>query len=172
MGKTNEAGVYQLENGLWAYRFIIKVDGKQITSRKTTDEYGNKLRTKKQAVKAREAAIIAAHLEQERKHKISRRTVEEVYNEYREKGRADRAYRTIQKQESLWKNHLQERFGKRYVDEISVAEINDYLAELYFNVGFSFRYTESFLKMFYLIFGQRGSFLYNPYIAEMERSVY
>ena len=70
MGKTNEAGVYQLENGLWAYRFIIKVDGKQITSRKTTDEYGNKLRTKKQAVKAREAAIIAAHLEQERKHKI------------------------------------------------------------------------------------------------------
>jgi len=157
MGKTNEAGVYQLENGLWAYRFIIKVDGKQITSRKTTDEYGNKLRTKKQAVKAREAAIIAAHLEQERKHKISRRTVEEVYNEYREKGRADRAYRTIQKQESLWKNHLQERFGKRYVDEISVAEINDYLAELYFNVGFSFRYTESFLKMFYLIFGQAYS---------------
>ncbi|MBQ1565553.1 MAG: hypothetical protein IIZ82_05430 [Clostridia bacterium] len=157
MGKTNEAGVYQLENGLWAYRFIIKVDGKQITSRKTTDEYGNKLRTKKQAVKAREAAIIAAHLEQERKRKISRRTVEEVYNEYREKGRADRAYRTIQKQESLWKNHLQERFGKRYVDEISVAEINDYLAELYFNVGFSFRYTESFLKMFYLIFGQAYS---------------
>lgn len=157
MGKTNEAGVYQLENGLWAYRFIIKVDGKQITSRKTTDEYGNKLRTKKQAVKAREAAIIAAHLEQERKHKISRRTVEEVYNEYREKGRADRAYRTIQKQESLWKNHLQERFGKRYVDEISVAEINDYLAELYFNVGFFFRYTESFLKMFYLIFGQAYS---------------
>ena len=157
MEKTKEAGVYQLENGLWAYRFIIKVDGKQITSRKTTDEYGNKLRTKKQAVKAREAAIIAAHLEQERKHKISRRTVEEVYNEYREKGRSDRAYRTIQKQESLWKNHLQERFGKRYVDEISVAEINDYLAELYFNVGFSFRYTESFLKMFYLIFGQAYS---------------
>lgn len=157
MSKSKESGIFQLDNGMWAFRFAIIVDGKKITKRKTVDEFGNKLRTKKQAVKARETAIIAAHLEQERKHKISRKTVEEVYNEYREKGRADRAYRTIQKQESLWKNHLQERFGKRYIDEISVAEINDYLAELYFNVGFSFRYTESFLKMFYLIFGQAYS---------------
>lgn len=112
MGKTNDAGVYQLENGFWAYRFIVKIDGKQITSRKTTDEFGNKLRTKKQAVKAREAAIVQAHLEQERKHKISRRTVEEVYSEYCEKGRGDRAYMTIRKQDCLWRNHIKEKFGK------------------------------------------------------------
>ena len=157
MDTNDRSGVYQLENGLWAYRFIIKVDGKQITSRKTTDEFGNKLRTKKQAVKAREAAIMQAHLEQERKHKISRRTVEEVYNEYCEKGRSDRAYMTIRKQDCLWRNHIQERFGKRYIDEISVAEINDYLAELYHKDGYAYRYTESFLKMFYLIFGQAYS---------------
>ena len=47
MNTNDRSGVYQLESGLWAYRFIIKVDGKQITSRKTTDEFGNKLRTKK-----------------------------------------------------------------------------------------------------------------------------
>ena len=157
MEKGKEAGVFQLENGFWAFRFVIVVDGKQISKRKTTDEYGNKLRTKTQASKAREAAIVEARLERKRQHTVSRRTVEEVYNEYSDKGRADRAYRTIQKQESLWKNHLKERFGKRYVDEISVAEINDYLAELYYKVGFSFRYTESFLKMFYLIFGQAYS---------------
>lgn len=130
MAKSNDAGVFQLENGLWAYRFVIVVEGKQITKRKTTDEFGNKLRTKKQAVKARENAIIEARIEQERKHKISRRTVEEVYTEYCEKGRSGRAYMTIRKQDCLWRNHLKEQFGKRYVDEISVAEINDYLADL------------------------------------------
>lgn len=124
MGTNERSGVYQLENGFWAYRFVIKIDGKQITSRKTTDEFRKKLLTKKQALKAREAAIIAAHLEQKRQHKISRRTVEEVYKEYCEKGRADRAYMTIRKQDCLWRNHLNEQFGKRYVDEIRVAEIN------------------------------------------------
>jgi integrase len=52
---------------------------------------------------------------------------------------------------------LLDRFGKRFVDEISVAEINDYLAELYYKEGYAYRYTESFLKMFYLIFGQAYS---------------
>ena len=47
------------------------------------------------------------------------------YKEYCEKGRSDRAYQTIRKQESLWTIHLKERFGKRYIDEISVAEVND-----------------------------------------------
>ena len=81
----------------------------------------------------------------------------EVYKEYCEKGRSDRAYQTVRKQDSLWNIHLNERFGKRYIDEISVGEINDYLAELYYHDGLSFRYVESFLKMFYLIFGQAYS---------------
>ena len=50
-----------------------------------------------------------------------------------------------------------ERFGKRYIDSISVAEINDYLADLYYSQGLSFRYVESFLKMFYLILDQAYS---------------
>ena len=58
------------------------------------------------------------------------------------------------KQDSLWRNHLQAAFGARYVDEISVAEVNDYLARLYFDEGRAYRYVEGFLKMFYLIFGQ------------------
>ena len=157
MAKSKETGIIKLDNGMWAYRFVIVIDGKTITKRKTVDEFGNKLRTKKQAIKAREAAIVAAHLNQERKHKISRRTMKEVFEEYREKGTNGRAYKTLLKQDSLWKNHLNERFGKRFVDEISVAEVNNYLEELYFKVGYSFRYTESFLKMFYLIFGQAYS---------------
>ncbi len=157
MSKPKETGVYQQEDGSWAFRFVIVIDGKTIRSRKTTDEFGNKLKTKRQAIKAREAAIQSARIEAERKHKISRKTFEEVYTEYCEKGRSDRAYMTVRKQDSLWRIHLKDRFGSRYIDEISVAEVNDYLAELYYKDGYAFKYVESFLKMFYLIFGQAYS---------------
>ena len=152
-----ENGVYQQENGLWAYRFSILIDGRRISRKKTTDESGNKLKSQKQAIKAREVAIANAHIEMKRKQEVSRRTVKEVFAEYCENGRIDRKYQTIRKQDSLWENHLCDKFGKRFVDDISVAEVNDYLAELYYIEGYSYKYTESFLKMFYLIFGQAYS---------------
>ena len=157
MATKNETGVYQLDNGMWGYRFSLLIDGRRVSRKKTTDEFGGKLKTKKQAAKARERAIQMAHEESKRKQTISRRTIQEVYKEFCTTGRKDRAYETIRKQDSLWDNHLCARFGKRYVDDISVAEINDYLAELYFEKGYSHQYTESFLKMFYLFFGQAYS---------------
>ncbi len=157
MARAKDSGVFKMENGLWAYRFAVMIDGKQVARRKSTDALGNKLRTKKDAIKAREAAIEQAHLERARKKDIARRTVKEVYGEYCLNGRSDRAYQTIRKQDSIWNNHLCERFGNRFVDDISVAEILDYLSELYYKQGLSFRYVEGFLKMFYLIFGQAYS---------------
>ena len=157
MAQKKDSGVFQTEKGLWGYRFTLLIEGKRISRRKFTDSDGNKLTSKKQAVKAREEAIIQAHLDEERKRLITRKTFDQVYNEYCEKGRAGRAYMTIRKQDCLWRNHIKQSFGKRYIDEISVAEINDYLAEKYYKDGYSFRYTESFLKMFYLIFGQAYS---------------
>ena len=71
MAKSNDTGVYQLENGLWGYRFVMVLDGRQVSSRKTTDEFGNKLKTKKQAIKAREAAMLQARLDSERKRETS-----------------------------------------------------------------------------------------------------
>ena len=157
MGKQNDTGVYQLENGNWAYRFKLIVNGKEINRRRTKDEFGNKLKTKREAIKARDNAILQARLDEERKHKIVRKTVREVYNEYCQKGRSGKAYMTIKKQDSLWRNHFDKDFGDRFVDEISVAEANDYLADLYYEKEYAFKYVESFLKMFYLIFGQAYS---------------
>ena len=154
---TKSTGVYQKDNGYWEYRFVMMVDGKQVNKKKSTDAFGNKLKTKKDAIKAREAAMLAARSEPEEKPRVLRRTVKDVYEEYCEKGRKDRAYQTIRKQDSLWENHLHEAFGSRYVGEITVAEVMDYLAELYYIHNFSYQYTESFLKMFYLIFGQAYS---------------
>ena len=81
-------------------------------------------------------------------------TVAEVYAEYCETGRCGKAYGTTRKQDSLWKNHISEKFGKRYVDDISVSEVVDYLSMLYYKENRAYSYVESFLKMFYLIFGQ------------------
>ena len=154
---TNNAGVYQKDNGYWEYRFVMMVDGKKINKKKSTDAFGNKLKTKKEAIKAREAAMLEARSGKIETPKVTRRMVKEVYEEYCEKGRKDRAYQTIRKQDSIWDNHIFAKFGNRYVDEITVAEVMDYLAELYYIHNFSYQYTESFLKMFYLIFGQAYS---------------
>lgn len=157
MPRAKDVGVFQLENGNWEYRYVVVVDGKSVSSRKRTDEFGNKLKTKRQAIKAREAALNNLAAAEERKKTVVRKTFEEVFNEYCEKGRSDRAYMTVRKQDSLWRIHLKDRFGSRFIDEISVAEVNDYLAELYYKDGYAFKYVESFLKMFYLIFGQAYS---------------
>ena len=151
-------GVYQLDSGFWAYRFSILIDGRRISRKKTTDSDGKKLKTQKAAIKAREAAIAQAHITTSQKTEpVSRRTMKEVYDEYCRLGREDRAYTTKLKQDSLWENHISPKFGSRFVDEISVAEIKDYLSNLYYVEGYSYQYTEGFLKIFYLIFGQAYS---------------
>ena len=151
-------GVYQLENGHWAYRFVLTRDGKSRSYKRTRDDNGRPFRTQKQAARARQQALIKANLELDRRYvKIERRKYSEVYREYCEHGRSDKAYATIRKQDSLWDNHLRKKFGRRYVDEVTVAEINDYLAYLYYVEGRAYSYVESFLKMFYLILGQAYS---------------
>ncbi len=159
MSETGFVGVYQLENGYWGYRYAIVINGKRKEAKKLKNESGNPFKTAKQAAKARENAIAQekskALLPPQKT--IIRKTVTEVYQEYCEKGRSGKAYTTIKKQDSLWNNHLCARFGKRYIDEITAAEIQDYLEELYYTDNRAYSYTESFLKMFYLIFGQAYS---------------
>ena len=157
MGTQNATGVYQRKDGYWEYRFTLTINGKKVPRRKSTDALGNKLKTKKDAIVARENAMVALRQEKTQKPKPARRTVREVFEEFCVTGRKDRAYQTIRKQDSLWENHLAVRFAERYVDEISVGEVNDYLAELYYENELAYRYVESFLKMFYLIFGQAYS---------------
>lgn len=156
MAQHFNMGVYQLPNGNWAYRFTQTIDGKRHNHKSVKDENGDPMRSQKAAIRARQLAIMAAEakLHQKPKRKV---TFQEVYEEYCEKGRGGKAYTTIKKQESLWNNHLSPQFGERYIDEISVADVNDYLEMLYYVEGRAYRYVEGFLKMFYLIFGQAYS---------------
>lgn len=140
---TTDAGIRQLKNGNWAYRFSISVNGQKISQRGSTNSEGQPLKTKTDAIRARKKAIKLAQLAPElpvKEKEPEKLTVAQVFEEYRKKGRSDRAYNTILKQDSLWLNHLQEAFGSRILDEIEVAEITDYLAKLYYEEEYSFRY--------------------------------
>ena len=142
MAKNNDSAVYQLKNGRWGYRFSISVDGQKIARRGRTDLDGNPLLTRAEALKARKKAIKMAQLAPlvpTQPPLPVKKTVRHVYAEYREKGCSDRAYNTLRKQDSVWRNHLDATFGDRYVDEISTAEVVDYLSRLYYEDGFAFR---------------------------------
>ena len=152
MPKLYDTGVYQLKNGNWGFRYVIVVEGKRIERKRNVDEIGNPYKTKTSAIKARQAMIEQERHKHTEKKTQNHKTVEDVYNEYCEFGRAGKTYATIKKQDSLWNNHIKAKFGKRYVDDITVAEINDYLSELYYTENRAYSYTESFLKIFYLIF--------------------
>lgn len=157
MGKINNSGVYQLPNGLWGFRYTLTINGKKKDVKRTKDEFGQPLKTEKSALKARESAIRAEYENRYKKADKPRMTVKEVYQEYCQLGRSGKAYATIKKQDSLWNNHIASKFGKRFIDDISVSEVEDYLAFLYYEEGRAYKYVESFLKMFYLIFGQAYS---------------
>lgn len=155
----DDTGVFKLRNGEWGYRYSLLIDGQRITGRRTVDENGQKLLKKTDAIKARAKAIENAKAVHSAGYipPVRRKTYREVYEEYCADGRSDRAFQTKRKQDSIWENHLKKKFGKRFVDDVSVGEINSYLAHLYYNEGYSYMYTESFLKMFYLILGQAYS---------------
>lgn len=150
-------GVYQLKNGYWEYRFVVKVEGNTLDRKSRKDEAGNPLKTRKAAEKARALAIKKAAIFPSSTKKQVRKTYAEVYADYCENGRFEKAFTTIKKQDSLWKNHISKKFGSRFIDDVSVAEINDYLSLLYYEENRSYKYVESFLKMFYLILGQAYS---------------
>ena len=152
----NDVGVFQLDNGYWAFRIVTEVNGKQINIKRRRGIDGSRFKTKKQAIKARQEELFRIKSPYQ-PLKTERKTYSEVFAEYCEKGRLDKAFSTIRKQDSLWNNHLKKTFGNRYVDEVSVAEINDYLSRLYYTDGRAYSYVESFLKMFYLILGQAYS---------------
>lgn len=157
MADTTKSGVYQLENGMWGFRYTVTYNGKRKDVKRQKDELGRILKTERAALRARESAMLHDKMSRIKKPVEKRMTFAEVYQEYCEMGRSGKAYATIKKQDSLWKNHLAEKFGNKFIDEISVAEVNDYLSQLYYTEGRAYKYVESFLKMFYLIFGQAYS---------------
>ena len=150
--------VFKLKDGSWGYRVLVKdQDGVSRNRRATRDKLGNKFKTKREATNAMNQVIREFEKTTPTKIVHSNVTVREVFEEYCRYGRSDKAFGTIRKQDSMWNIHIKKDFGDRFIKDITVAEVNNYLSDLYYLDGYSYAFVESFLKFFYLIFGQAHS---------------
>ncbi len=73
MAEHINMGVYQLENGNWAWRFTRTIDGKRVNRKGTKDADGNVLKSQKSAIRARQLAMIdfEAKLNEKPKHRMT-----------------------------------------------------------------------------------------------------
>lgn len=156
--KTTHKGVYEIEKNRFCYRLNINKKGLKIDTTCRLDENGRPFTTMTAAARALEKRRLEV-LGQPIKKKSGEKTYAEIYELYCENGTAQKAHGTIKKQKSMWEKHIKEKFGHKYVNDVSVGEINDYLANLYmygdeynkFQRGYSYKYVEGFLKFFYLL---------------------
>ena len=92
----------------------------------------------------------------------SKTTLKAIYEHYMSSGEANsKATTTIAKQNSMWKNHISKKFGDKELKNITLADLQNYLHDLYdkgdeyneFKCGYEYAYVEGFLRFFYLLFG-------------------
>lgn len=146
-------GVFQLPDGTWGYRARIE---NQFDIRRTRDRNGLIMKTAAAAEKERNWAI--THELERRRDKEAERyglkagTVADVYEHCVVPESQKKAYGTVCKQKSLWKNHFRARWGQRDIKSLSSGEINVWLSEL-LDDDYAYAYVESFLKFFYVIVG-------------------
>lgn len=153
MAKKNDTGVFQLDNGNWAYRIYMSKDanGNKVDTTCRKDEQGNVFKTKKSAVDARTKKIVELKTPTIKKTPDDV-TISEVWQEYLNTESKAKASSTVTKHSSLWKNHIEKRFGNTKLSELTVNDIETFLQELY-DSGLAYHYVESFIKFFFLIGG-------------------
>lgn len=146
-------GIFQLPDGTWGYRARVE---NQFDIRRTRDRNGLTMKTAAAAEKERNWAI--AHELERRRDKEAERyglkngTVADVYEKCVAPEDQKKAYGTVCKRKSLWKNHFRARWGQRDIKSLSSGEINLWLSDL-MDEDYAYGYVEGFLKFFYVIVG-------------------
>lgn len=131
-------GSVRLKGKTWSYRIDLgKVDGK----RQQVEKSGYK--TEREALKAMNDVI--HHYNHTGEYVENQKfTFQENYEQFMaEEAPATRAYATIKKYISLYKNHLKKEFGPSYLYQISPNRIQEFLNEK------SLKYSEEYLKSIY-----------------------
>ena len=138
-------GSVRKKGATWSYRIDLGV----INGKRSQIEHSG-YKTKKEATAAMHEVIYNYNCTGDyvENKKI---TFEEVYNEFIEKeAPATRAYATIVRYKSLYKNHLHPAFGKYYVYQISASMINDFINEK--SICYSEEYVKGFFKFLKVLF--------------------
>jgi len=158
--KGTDKGIFQLPNGNYGYRVVINRKDLKIDTTYRQDENGNPFKTKAAARDARERKIVELKTNPNvKEEKIKKYKLKDIYNLYIENGATSKAHATIRKQKSMWENHIKENFGDKYINDITLNDLQNYLSLLYnygdnySNTPYSYKYVEGFLKFFYLLFG-------------------
>lgn len=152
MAKNNDVGLFQLENGNWGYRITYLADGKKKDTTFRRDENGMPFLKKVDAKHAREKKLLELRHPQKNNNEFTDCKLKDMWECYLQKVAPGKAPATVRKYTSLWNQHIEKEFGDTYFSEITVSDLNKYLQELY-NNGLSYKYVESFLKLFYQLFG-------------------
>lgn len=146
-------GVTQTADGSWIYRIKKKVNGQVVDTRIKKDENGLPFLTARAAHEAKlkhEAKLASGEIEIP--SKTPKSTLQGIYDAYLDSAEAkQKAPATLRKQESMWKNHIAPAFGEKDINSILITDLDTFLFELYQKK--SYKYTEGFLKFFYLLFG-------------------
>ena len=140
----------------WQYRLKLTLpNGEKIDTTCKRNEHGHPFLTAEEAYKAKEAHRDRL-LSGEKKHtsKQKEMTLKDLYEHYMSSAEAkSKAPSTIAKQESMWKNHISDKFGDDLFKDITLADLQNYLHELYTIKGYEYKYVEGFLRFFYLLWG-------------------
>ena len=143
------SGSVRLKGKTWSYRIDLgKVDGK----RKQIERSGFK--TQKAAVKAMHEVLVhygktGEYLEDQKV------TFQENYEDFiKIEAPATRAYATIVRYESIYRNHLRDEFGPLYLYQIDSRRIQEFLH------GKSATYSEAFVKGLYKVFNVLYAYAY------------
>ncbi len=140
----------------WQYRLKVTLpNGDKIDTTGKRNAEGLPFLTAEEAFIAKEAHR-AKLLSEEKKapKKRPKMTLEMVYEHYMSSAEAkSKAPSTIAKQVSMWDTHIAERFGDKELKDITLADLQNYLHELYTVKGYQYTYVEGFLRFFYLLWG-------------------
>ncbi len=138
-------GSVRKKGATWSYRIELGViNGK----RNQVERSGFK--TKKEATAAMQEAIYHFNCTGDyvENKKI---TFVELFAEFIEKEAiATRAYATVVRYKSLYKNHLEKAFGKYYMYQITAAMVNDFINEKM--IDYSEEYVKGFFKLLKVLF--------------------
>lgn len=153
-----DTGITQLKNGNWQYRIKIKLpNGTTVDTTCRLDEDGEPFRTKTSAINARMAKLVAIKNDKTMQVKKSC-TFSEVWAHYKKNDALGQAPATQIKHDSVWRNHFVDEFGHRDMNSVTVSEIDNFLIRKYNTPTangeyLSYGYLESFIKLFYLLYG-------------------
>ncbi len=154
----NDTGLTQLKNGNWQYRIKVKLpNGTTIDTTCRQDEDGEPFRTKTAARNARMTKLVAIKNDKNLQVKKSC-TFNEVWAYYKKNDALGQAPTTQTKHDSVWRNHFAAEFGHRDMNSVTISEIENFLIRKYTTPNakgeyLSYAYLESFIKLFYLLYG-------------------